>query len=198
VRFLAATNRDPLEAAQSGDLRRDLFYRLRVVPVHMPALRDRREDIPLLAEHFLARFAAQHHRRNAVPPRLSAEAIADLVCRPWTGNVRELQNVMEHAVVMAEPGAVLGPEDIPSIEGDEPGDGVLRGALQFHLDEQYHAARERVISEFEKDYLHWLVRQARGNMSRAARIAGVDRTTLYRLMEKHELSRAGGEAALAK
>jgi DNA-binding NtrC family response regulator len=198
VRFIAATNRDPLEAAQSGDLRRDLFYRLRVVPVHMPALRDRREDIPLLAEHFLARFSAQHHRRNGVPPKLSAEAVADLVARPWTGNVRELQNVMEHAVVLAEPGTVLGPEDIPSIEGDEPAAGAGRGALQFHPAEQYHSARERLISEFEKDYLTWLVRQARGNMSKAARIAGVDRTTLYRLMEKHELSRTSGEAALAK
>jgi DNA-binding NtrC family response regulator len=198
VRFIAATNRDPLEAAQAGDLRRDLFYRLRVVPIHMPALRERVEDIPLLAEHFLARFWAQHHGRGTAAPHFSREAIHELVGRPWTGNVRELQNVIEHAVVLAEPGAALGPEDIPAIEGGDLAVGGSRSALSFYASEQYHAARERVISEFEREYLTWLVGQAGGNMSRAARLAGVDRTTLYRLMEKHEITRTRGGTTLAK
>jgi DNA-binding NtrC family response regulator len=198
VRFIAATNRDPLEAAQSGDLRRDLFYRLRVVPIHMPPLRERVEDIPLLANHFLARFWAQHHDRGAAVPHFSREAIQELVGRPWTGNVRELQNVIEHAVVLAEPGSALGPEDIPAIEGGDLVAGSSRSPMSFYPSEQYHGARDRVISEFEREYLTWLVGQAGGNMSQAARLAGVDRTTLYRLMEKHELTRTRGGATLER
>jgi DNA-binding NtrC family response regulator len=196
VRFIAATNRDPIEAAIAGDLRRDLFYRLRVVPIHMPALRDRPEDIPLLASHFLTRFWAQHQERGAPMPKLTQAAIEELRSRPWTGNVRELQNVIEHAVVLAEPGIDLGPEDIPAIEGDTLAGGQPRGPV-FLPAEQYHEARERLIAEFERDYLVWLMRQSGGNMSKAARMAGFDRTTLYRLMEKHDLTRQAEPEELA-
>jgi len=115
---------------------------------------------------------------------------------PWRGNVREMQNVVEHTVVMLEPGAEIQPEQIPLGTGESSsGAPVSRGGAETLIpaigehEESYHAARDRLIAEFERRYLNWLVNHADGNMSRAARIAGVDRTTLYRLMERHGLQR---------
>src|SRR5690606_12823180 len=107
-------------------------------------------------------------------------------------NVRELQNVIEHAVVLLEPGAEVQPEDLPFLDG--PGGGAGGGGpitmnADHYVDEPYHEARDRLLADFELSYLKWLVDRAGGNMSKAARIAGVDRTTLYRLMEKHGLQR---------
>ena len=185
VRFIAATNQDPSEAIRQNKLRRDLHYRLRVVPIHIPPLRNRPEDIPVLAEHFLAEFWKQHRSRREKPPVLSAAALDALVASPWRGNVRELRNVMEHAAVLLPPGGEVGPEDIPFID-DDPGFGGGGGFLApFRFTDDYHTAREQVLAEFEKRYLEHVIRRANGNISDAARIGGVDRTTLYRLMEKH-------------
>jgi DNA-binding NtrC family response regulator len=190
VRFIAATNRDPEEATKAGVLRQDLYYRLRVVPIRVPGLRERPEDIPVLARHFLAHYWNRH--RNGSPvPRLTEAAIRALQSRPWQGNVRELQNVIEHAVVLLEPGGDVQPEDIPLI-GDAGDLAETTPFLGDAFDERYHNARERLIGEFERRYLTGLVARAGGNMSKAARLAGVDRTTLYRLMEKHNLQREGG------
>ncbi len=191
VRMIAATNRDAREAVESGDLRSDLYYRLRVVPIRVPPLRERREDIPVLANHFLQHFWKRDNQR-AKPPHFSEGAMRALVNQPWTGNVRELQNVIEHTVVLMEPGAAIESEDIPFISAtDAPGLG--NGAQAFypeHLNGQpYHEARDQVLAHFEKNYLTNLVNRAGGNMSKAARLAGVDRTTLYRLIDKHELER---------
>jgi DNA-binding NtrC family response regulator len=187
VRFIAATNRDPLQAVEEGILRQDLFYRLRVIPIRVPPLRERREDIPLLAEHFLAQYWARD--RDGEPlPAFSDEAVQALQARAWLGNVRELQNVIEHAVVLLEPGVQVGPEHLPFLDESAAGAGGFAGAAMFH-DEPYHDARDRILSEFERSYITWLVNRAGGNMSKAARIAGIDRTTLYRLIEKHGMER---------
>jgi DNA-binding NtrC family response regulator len=186
--LIAATNRDPDEAVESGDLRQDLHFRLRVVPIRVPALRERPEDIPILAEHFLLHYWKRHRDRGAPPPKLSPAAARALQARPWPGNVRELQNAVEHAVVFLDPDAEIGPEDIPSIQDVKPTEGVTPFSFEW-MDEPYHAARDRVTAEFEKRYLSWVVGRANGNMSKAARIAGIDRTTIYRLMEKHDLHR---------
>ncbi len=190
VRFIAATNRNPQQATDEGVLRRDLYYRLRVVPIRMPALRERPDDIPILARHFLARYWARHREPGSPVPRFSAAAIQALQSRHWPGNVRELQNVIEHAVVLLPAGAELEPSDLPSLDdGPAPGRVLPSAPIAHSPDEPYHTARERMLAEFERAYLMWLVRRASGNMSEAARIAGVDRTTLYRLMEKHSFRR---------
>ncbi len=190
VRFIAATNRNPQQATDEGVLRRDLYYRLRVVPIRMPALRERPEDIPVLARHFLARYWARHREPSAPLPRFSSAALQALQAREWPGNVRELQNVIEHAVVLLRPGAELQPADLPCFDELPSAAHPLTVSPDLGTrEEPYHAARERVVTEFERAYLMWLVRRASGNMSEAARVAGVDRTTLYRLMEKHGLRR---------
>jgi DNA-binding NtrC family response regulator len=190
VRFIAITNRDPQEATRIGILREDLFYRLHVVPIMVPPLRARLEDIPLLANHFLRYYWGRHRNSGQPRPTLSDAAMHTLCGHSWPGNVRELQNLMEHLVVIAEPGSTIQPAELPFMGADEP--AVVEGAASFGGvvdDEPYHVARDRILAEFERRYLTALVNRAAGNMSKAARLAGVDRTTLYRLMEKHGLQR---------
>jgi len=189
VRFIAATNRDPREAVEEGMLRKDLYYRIRVVPIRVPPLRERKEDIPILARHFLGLYWRRDRDREPIP-HFSDDAILAMQSRPWSGNVRELQNVMEHAAVLLEPDSKIHPENIPMMDDGfaTPSDGEYFSPMQIQEDE-YHDAREKVLAQFEKGYITWLVNRAGGNMSKAARLAGVDRTTLYRLIEKHGMER---------
>ena len=191
VRFISATNREPQQAVESGVLRGDLYYRLRVVPITLPPLRKRLEDIPLLANHFLTHYWGRHRGMPGRAPKLSEECIAYLRSRAWPGNVRELQNVIEHVAVLAEPDQQLRPDDIPVY--DEGAPVAPERLASVHVpDEAYHPAKDRVIAQFERDYLVRLVARAGGNMSKAARLASVDRTTLYRLMDKHSVPRGRG------
>jgi len=191
VRFIAATNSDPEAAVKASALREDLYYRLRVVPIQVPPLRDRPEDIPLLAEYFLSTYWIRHRNKGAPFPKLSDAAIRALCGHNWRGNVRELQNAIEHVAVIVEPGTEIRPEDLQLTgEGESRATANPASLISTLLEESYHAARDRVIAQFERQYLTWLVNRAGGNMSKAARIAGVDRTTLYRLMERHGLQRS--------
>ncbi len=184
VRFISATNRDPHKAVAEGRLRSDLLYRLRVVPIRVPPLRERADDIGLLAAHFLSHFWEQHRRAGSQPPRLGPDALAALRGRTWRGNVRELQNVIEHLSVLIDPGKEIRPEDLTLV--DEPGEALGSSIVPNDvLRQDFHTAKERLVSEFERTYLRSLVDRSGGNMSRAARLASIDRTTLYRLMEKH-------------
>jgi DNA-binding NtrC family response regulator len=188
VRYIAATNRDPQEAVNQGILRGDLFYRLRVVPIKLPPLRKRLEDIPLLTTHFLSHYWQRHRQTSDRAPKLSEAAVAFLRSRPWRGNVRELQNVIEHVAVLAEPDQLIQPNDIPIYEdgAEYPSETAISTPV---LDEAYHLAKDRVVAQFEKEYLTRLIGRAGGNMSKAARLANIDRTTLYRLMDKHSFQR---------
>jgi DNA-binding NtrC family response regulator len=185
VRFISATNRDPQEAVRQGLLREDLFYRLRVVPIKLPPLRQRPEDIVLLARHFLKQ-AWQRHRRGGEAPHFADDTLVELQARPWRGNVRELQNLVEHVAVISTGGTVIEPDDLPSHD-DEIMPGAAEGmvGMQALLDKPFHAAKDELVSQFEQEYVRRITSKTRGNMSKAARLAGIDRTTLYRLMEKH-------------
>jgi DNA-binding NtrC family response regulator len=194
VRFIACTNCNPEEALRSGQLREDLYYRLRVVPIQVPPLRDRPDDIPLLANHFMALYWQRHRGSDARPPKLSEAAVRELRSRPWRGNVRELQNVVEHMVVLLRPGAEVQPEHIPVIDGlvptNDPGESASAMVdADNAIAEGYRTARERLLGRFERRFLQQLVTEADGNISRAARIARLNRTTLYRLMERYGLQR---------
>jgi DNA-binding NtrC family response regulator len=195
VRFIAATNRDPARAIEQGILRKDLHYRLRVVPIHIPPLRERTEDVPVLAEKFLEEFWSQHRERGAPLPSLSPEAMDVLRRAQWPGNVRELRNVIEHLVVMATPGRPIEAADIVFVDD---GQASEKSDVSFHrsvMNLDYHGARDRVLAKFEVDYLAHVVESTGGNISDAARMAGVDRTTLYRLMEKHGMARGSLQPA---
>jgi len=201
VRFISATNRDPREAIKSKHLREDLYYRLNVVRITLPPLRDRVEDIPILANHFLVQFWNRHHSSRDPLPRLSESALEFLTSRPWRGNVRELQNVIEHLVVLAEPDSEIGISNLPMDQEWARGSGAfttesLTTVSPSVLDNAYHLAKERVLASFEEEYVTRLVARASGNVSRAARLASVDRTTLYRLLQRHGLRRDAGDASL--
>lgn len=189
VRFISATNRDPQEAVQQGILREDLFYRLRVVPIKLPPLRQRVEDIPLLAEFFLKRSWERHRASGAPAPELTADTVAFLQSRPWRGNVRELQNVIEHVAVIADASRPITPDDIPVYDEAPAAEPAESGLPAGIMNEAFHVAKDNLIAHFEREYLTRLTSRAGGNMSKAARLAGIDRTTLYRLMEKHGYKR---------
>ncbi len=186
VRVLAATNRDLRRAVSEGHFRQDLYFRLHVVPLRMPALRERREDIPLLAEVFLERAAARHHMSV---PRLSEATLAALVRHPWPGNVRELANAMESALLLG--GTVeLGPAG-PAAEValGAPARGPeswQEAALAPLHGDQLPSLRE-ARDAFERGYLVEVLRRAGGNVTAAARLAGRNRTDFYEIMRRHGL-----------
>lgn len=196
VRFVSATNRDPRDAIRSKQLREDLYYRLNVVQVTIPPLRERVEDIPLLANHFLRVFWGRHRAAKEALPSLSQDTLDFLSSRPWRGNVRELQNFIEHVTILAEPGAKIQIHHLPLDQEVDPG-ATSNSAGALPSSEAYHVAKEQVLATFEKNYVTRLVARASGNMSRAARLASVDRTTLYRLLERHGFRRDFGELAPA-
>jgi len=192
VRFIAATNRELDRAVTEGLLREDLYYRLSVVPIHVPSLRDRVADIELLATSFLVHYWRKYRGLDAPVPRLGKEALAALRAHPWPGNVRELQNVIEHAVVLLEPAAEIGAADIPFLSIPAPASDERLGpdlTAGTSPDASYYDARDRLLAKFDRQFLTRAIAQAGGNLSKAARRAGIDRTTFYRLMDRHGLQR---------
>lgn len=192
VRFVSATNVEPHEAVRRGLLRKDLFYRLRVVLIKLPALRDRPEDVPLLAQHFLAsawrKFRGHEHR----PPCFAPSTLSFLASRPWYGNVRELQNVVEYLAVMAQPGATLRVDEVPCYDEPVESGGEITIPRRL-LERDYYPGRDEIVAEFDRLYLSRLVVRAGGNLSKASRIASMDRTTLYRLVERYGIVRRDDE-----
>jgi DNA-binding NtrC family response regulator len=194
VRFVSATNRDPRESIRSKLLREDLYYRLNVVQVVIPPLRERTEDIPLLANHFLRTFWARHRSAKDAIPEFSEETMDFLVSRPWRGNVRELQNFVEHVTILAQAGSKIQIHQLPLDQEVDLG-AAIAGLPNLPSSDAYHVAKEQVLATFEKTYVARLVARASGNMSRAARLASVDRTTLYRLLERHGFRRDLSESS---
>ncbi|HJQ10583.1 MAG TPA: sigma-54 dependent transcriptional regulator [Gemmatimonadaceae bacterium] len=188
VRFVSATNRDPRDAIRNKQLREDLYYRLNVVQVVIPPLRDRVEDIPLLANHFLRQFWSRHRSAKDAIPEFSEDTMDFLSSRPWRGNVRELQNFIEHVTILAQPASKIQIHQLPLDQEVDLGSAIT-GLPAMPTSDAYHVAKEQVLANFEKTYVTRLVARASGNMSRAARLASVDRTTLYRLLERHGFRR---------
>jgi DNA-binding NtrC family response regulator len=182
VRWVSATNRDPEQAVRDGALRQDLLYRLNVVPVKLPPLRQRREDIPALAQHYLKRYGQEYDRGNL---RFSPEALRVLVDFHWPGNVRELQNMMERIVSLCLPGQEITVEDLPEELSMRPVNG--RSSITYSADLPFHDAKNDAITVFEKEYLRDLLRRHNGNISQAARTAGIDRKTIHRMLTKYDL-----------
>lgn len=175
VRVVAATNRDLEREVSENRFREDLYWRLNVIHLHVPPLRERAFDIPLLVEHFLAKYA----RNNQM--RVAPETLALLTVYPWHGNVRELENTVERAVALTS-GANLMPEDLPERIRSSGGSSVVLA----------NARNKRLtLAEIEREYILEMVRETGGNKSRAAEILGLDRKTLYRKLEDYAKSETG-------
>jgi DNA-binding NtrC family response regulator len=172
VRVMAATNVDLEDAVSKGRMRQDLYYRLNVIPLVLPPLRERREDIPLLVRHFLAKYADEFDKQI---PDLSQDALQMLLVYEWPGNIRELEHVIERAVVLCEQG-VIGTEDI-----------CLPRAQTRAAAASFREMKAGMIAQFEKTYINGLLRAHDGNVSRAARAAQKDPRALRQLMRKHSI-----------
>ena len=170
VRIIAATNRNLKDAIAEGKFRQDLYYRLNVLHVDLPPLRERREDIPLLAEHFIRQLAAE---MNMERKRISPAAHKELTAYNWPGNVRELANVIERAMVIGR-GTEIRPQDLPF---------ALKGGAAA-------APAPRSLKDLERGHIQRTLEENDYNVSRAARVLEIDRQTLYNKMEKYGLKRS--------
>ena len=170
VRVLAATNKELPSEIRAGRFREDLYFRLNVIPIEVPPLRQRDTDIPLLADHFMAELAREYGRR---PKRFDTGALTGLRSYPWPGNVRELRNVVERLIIMV-PGETITLRR-PRVSRRRGGRGVSRPA---DVIERLHDARDR----FERDYILKALAAQQGNISRTADVLGVERSNLYRKM----------------
>jgi len=177
ARIIAATNRDLKKAVSEGHFREDLFYRLNVIPITLPPLRERKEDIPLLVQHFIERLDAETGRKV---DGLSTEAMDALAEHDWPGNVRELRNVLERALVVA-PGNLIEKKDLGL------GLGVPAAAAPA-------ATGDRSLEDIERTHIAATLGATHGNVSQAARVLGIDRVTLYNKMRKYGLRKEPDEA----
>jgi DNA-binding NtrC family response regulator len=173
VRIIAATNRDIEEAVRNGSFRSDLFYRLNVVPIHIPPLRERKEDLALLVEHFIQDFSRVY---GVEPKHVTPEAMERLVEHPWPGNIRELQNVIERAFALSQE-LQITPKDLPpALLRAQQGSAVPEGSDGL-----------LALAEVEKRAIVAALHRSGGNKNEAARLLGIDRQRLYRKIEKYGL-----------
>ncbi|MFH0903325.1 MAG: sigma 54-interacting transcriptional regulator [Pseudomonadota bacterium] len=177
VRIVSATNRDLRAEVNAGSYRLDLYYRLAVVVLTVPPLRDRLEDVPILVEHFLRECGYS----GPIESLVSEPAMATLCCHRWPGNVRELRNVIEVTVAMGETPVVSGDEK--SVAGEMAGNDPFVGLLDL----PYKEARSRLLQGFEQRYLSGLLKRCDNNVSKAARTAQMDRSHLIDLLSRHQL-----------
>jgi two-component system response regulator GlrR len=183
VRVIVATNKDLEDQVRKGLFRDDLFYRIHVIPIYLPALRERKEDIVPLVEHFLKKYSQQMKKEVK---GLTPEALRKLMLHDWPGNVRELENTIEYAVAMAQKDvitddSVLQSKTVP-LDGGRTSDFEKRDGSQDRL-RPLKDARDA----FERDYLVQVLSMTEGNVSQAAKLAGKYRADFYELLKKHDL-----------
>jgi two-component system response regulator HydG len=174
VRFIAATNRDVLDMVKQGGFRQDLYFRLNVVNLHIPALSARKEDVPLLAHHFLAKHAALMGKDVT---ELAADTLDLLRAYDFPGNVRELENIIERGVALTT-GASIDPAHLP----DDLRDLSIRTFRK-------KAGRIPTLEEQEQDYINWVLQEAGGNQTLAAQMLGIDRVSLWRKLKRYEVEK---------
>ncbi|MFI5235857.1 MAG: sigma-54-dependent transcriptional regulator [Gemmatimonadales bacterium] len=172
VRIIAATNRDLEDEIRRGGFRSDLFYRLNVFALTLPALRDRQEDLVLLVDAFLQRMAAD---RGLQPKALAADALDAIMVYDWPGNVRELENAIEHALVVTK-GATIDVAALP--------ERITRRRRETLLNERIHP--NPTLDAIERSYVMWVLQSEGGNKTRAAEVLGIDPSTLYRKLSRYE------------
>jgi DNA-binding NtrC family response regulator len=187
VRVIAATNRDLSQLVREGKFRQDLFYRLNVVPIHLPPLRKRETDIVLLANHLLA----EHKRKNLVgPAHFAAQVLRLFEQYPWPGNVRELQNVVEYCCALART-ETISIDDLPEeLQLYNPKAVEISPSSPLQT---FREAKARCLTQFEATYIVDLLQRCGNNISRAARAAAVDRKTFYALLQKHHMHPSAAE-----
>jgi two-component system nitrogen regulation response regulator NtrX len=178
VRVLSATSRNLQDEIAAGRFREDLFYRLNVVPVKLPSLRERREDIPELVSHFLARYATE---RRIAAPSISEEAMAALQAHDWPGNIRQLRNIIERTLILA-PGDRVSRIDVDLLPSEVlENQGAITGpnTAMVIMGSPLREARE----SFEREYLKIQIRRFSGNISRTASFIGMERSALHRKLK---------------
>lgn len=176
IRLIAATNRNLEELLKEGKFRDDLYYRLNIISLSMPPLRERKEDIPILVDHFINKYSKEYNKPFL---EISNEAMDMFISYSWPGNIRELENKIQHIIVMFnEP--VLHAENIQFPKTEQ-----MQKEIKL---EYFKEAKQKVINSFEKTYLIQLLQSERGNMVQAARKAGKSRTALWNLLKKYNLS----------
>ena len=204
VRFVAATNRDLFQMVQEGTFREDLYYRINVFPLHVPPLRERRQDIPELVNHFVTRFAALERKQVA---SVDPKAMDMLLGYPWPGNVRQLENAVFRAVVLCD-GPQLSTTDFPHIARAQgvPLEGLIgagtraapapanNGNSNGGLPILGGDGEVRALSDVEADVIRYALTHYRGQMSRVARRLGIGRSTLYRKVRDLGIEGIEGEA----
>jgi len=183
IRFIAATNQNLIEKIGRGEFREDLYYRLNVINIQLPALSERRDDIPLLANHFLEKYNRTHDKEIK---RISDELMQDLLGKEWGGNVRELEHVIERGVIMAagdslELADVLVSGPPPKASSQEPGQSSDLFSMPFK------EAKDRLIEQFHAEYISRVLSRNEGNVSKAARESGLKRQYLHRLIRETRL-----------
>jgi two-component system nitrogen regulation response regulator NtrX len=174
VRVIAATNRELKEEIQKGKFREDLYYRLNVIPIEVPPLRDRKTDIPLLVDHFIAEFCVENNKELK---KISPEAMNLLVAYSWPGNVRELKNIVERMVIMTR-GAIVGAKDVPDPIQQQPKAPMEFSFLEFSL---LRDARR----EFEKRFIMKKLVENDENISKTAEVIGIERSNLHRKIKSY-------------
>lgn len=184
VRIISATNRQPLEAISEGQFREDLYYRLNVIPVELPPLRERKEDIPLLLNHFLESFC---HAQRLPIKTIEPTAMNALVNFYWPGNVRELKNLAERLVSLVDSNEIRL-SDIPEYIACSDKSN-FNCPFVSDLDLPLIEARKRILEDFDKEYLINLLQQSNGNISQAAKSAQISRRTIYRMIRTYNLEK---------
>jgi two-component system nitrogen regulation response regulator NtrX len=179
VRVLAATNKRLEDEIAAGRFREDLYYRLNVVPIHVPPLRERRDDIPLLVQHFLAQFA---HEGGAARAGITAEAVQRLAAHDWPGNVRELRNTIERLAILSR-GPTIGADDVDRLVAPRSAEAAAVGPA--HLARTYEEFKETT----ERAFLLARLREHDWNVAETARALEMPRSNLYKKIERHHLAR---------